>query len=49
MLTDCRVLGHYRALEWQEREQNYVLEPNLGIVVEVEVRGMRRSGVFGPC
>lgn len=43
MPADCRFSGHYRALEWQEKEQSYVLEPDLGIVVEVEVRGMYGS------
>jgi len=40
MLADCCVPGHYRALEWREKAQSYELEPDLGIVVEVEVRGM---------
>lgn len=40
MPADCRLPGHYRALEWQEKEQSYFLEPNLGIIVEVEVRSM---------
>jgi hypothetical protein len=40
MPADCRLPGHYRALEWQEKAQGYTLEPDLGIVVEVEVRGM---------
>ena len=29
--------GHYRALEWSETEQKYVENPNLGILVEVDV------------
>jgi hypothetical protein len=32
------LIGHYRALEWKEKEQKYVEDPNLGIIVEVEVR-----------
>ena len=40
MPANCRFPGHYRALEWQEKAQGYALEPELGIVVEVEVRGM---------
>jgi hypothetical protein len=31
------LLGHYRALEWSEAKQEYVKDPNLGILVEVEV------------
>ncbi|KAG9312980.1 hypothetical protein JVU11DRAFT_6418 [Chiua virens] len=34
--SDTVVEGHYRALEWQEQAQGYALEPNLGMVVEVE-------------
>ncbi|KAI9464201.1 emp24/gp25L/p24 family/GOLD-domain-containing protein [Boletus coccyginus] len=34
--SDTVVEGHYRALEWREKAQGYVLEPDLGIVVEVE-------------
>jgi hypothetical protein len=30
--------GHYRALEWSENQQSYVLNPELGIWVDVEVR-----------
>ena len=30
-------VGHYRALEWSETEQKYVENPNLGILVEVDV------------
>ena len=30
--------GHYKALEWNEAEQKYVDNPNLGILVEVDVR-----------
>lgn len=29
--------GHYRALEWSEAEQKYIENPNLGILVEVDV------------
>lgn len=43
MPADCNFPGHYRALEWQEKAQSYVLEPDLGIVVEVEVCGLRGS------
>ena len=30
--------GHYRALEWKERQQEYTENPVLGIQVDVEVR-----------
>lgn len=30
-------IGHYKALEWSETEQKYVENPNLGILVEVDV------------
>lgn len=30
-------VGHYKALEWSEREQKYVDNPNLGVLVEVDV------------
>ena len=33
--------GHYRALEWSETEQKYVENPNLGILVEVDVSFVR--------
>ncbi|KAJ3484889.1 hypothetical protein NLI96_g5330 [Meripilus lineatus] len=29
-------VGHYKALEWSEREQKYVDNPNLGVLVEVD-------------
>ncbi len=32
-----RHAGHYRALEWSESEQKYIENPNLGILVEVDV------------
>ncbi|THU99170.1 hypothetical protein K435DRAFT_964621 [Dendrothele bispora CBS 962.96] len=35
--TDTVVEGHYRALEWSEARQEYVVDENLGIHVEVEV------------
>ncbi|KAJ3710937.1 membrane protein [Lentinula raphanica] len=34
--TDTVVEGHYKALEWSEQQQKYVLDENLGIHVEVE-------------
>ncbi|KAI6120741.1 emp24/gp25L/p24 family/GOLD-domain-containing protein [Pisolithus croceorrhizus] len=34
--SDTAVEGHYKALEWNEQAREYVLEPELGIVVEVE-------------
>jgi len=34
--TDTVVEGHYRALEWSEKQQSYVLNPELGIWVDVE-------------
>ncbi|KAF7971302.1 hypothetical protein HWV62_21464 [Athelia sp. TMB] len=34
--TDTVVEGHYKALEWSEARQEYVLESELGILVEVE-------------
>ncbi|KAG6332516.1 hypothetical protein ID866_6566 [Astraeus odoratus] len=34
--SDTAVEGHYKALEWNEAAREYVLEPNLGIVVEIE-------------
>ncbi|KJA15562.1 hypothetical protein HYPSUDRAFT_48265 [Hypholoma sublateritium FD-334 SS-4] len=34
--TDTVVEGHYRALEWNEQEQTYGENPELGIVVEVQ-------------
>ena len=30
--------GHYKALEWSEKDQAYVENPELGILVEVDVR-----------
>jgi p24 family protein alpha len=35
--------GHYRALEWSEARQEYVQEPELGILVEVEVTSLSCS------
>ncbi len=29
--------GHYKGLEWSEADQKYVENPNLGILVEVDV------------
>ncbi|KIK60361.1 hypothetical protein GYMLUDRAFT_200467 [Collybiopsis luxurians FD-317 M1] len=34
--TDTVVEGHYRALEWKEQSQSYVIDDNLGIHVDVE-------------
>ncbi|TCD68431.1 emp24p/erv25p- protein [Steccherinum ochraceum] len=34
--SDTVVEGHYKALEWNEAEQKYVDNPNLGILVEVD-------------
>ncbi|KLO11530.1 hypothetical protein SCHPADRAFT_855261, partial [Schizopora paradoxa] len=34
--TDTVVEGHYRALEWKERQQEYTENPVLGIQVDVE-------------
>ncbi|KAH7890760.1 emp24/gp25L/p24 family/GOLD-domain-containing protein [Phlebopus sp. FC_14] len=34
--SDTVVEGHYKALEWTDKSQEYVLEPELGIIVEVE-------------
>ncbi|KAI6112635.1 emp24/gp25L/p24 family/GOLD-domain-containing protein [Pisolithus sp. B1] len=34
--SDTAVEGHYKALEWNEQAREYVLEPELGILVEVE-------------
>ncbi|KIY72234.1 hypothetical protein CYLTODRAFT_367769 [Cylindrobasidium torrendii FP15055 ss-10] len=34
--TDTVVEGHYRALEWSEEQQKYVLDDALGILVDVE-------------
>lgn len=34
--SDTVVEGHYKALEWNAERTEYVLEPSLGIVVEVE-------------
>ncbi|KIJ65692.1 hypothetical protein HYDPIDRAFT_110839 [Hydnomerulius pinastri MD-312] len=34
--SDTVVEGHYRALEWTDKTQDYAFEPELGIVVEVE-------------
>ncbi|KAJ4473805.1 membrane protein [Lentinula aciculospora] len=34
--TDTVVEGHYKALEWAEQEQKYILDESLGIHVEVE-------------
>lgn len=30
-------IGHYKALEWNENEQKYMDNPDLGILVEVDV------------
>lgn len=32
------LIGHYRALEWSDGTQQYNLNEELGIIVEVEVR-----------
>ncbi|PAV19709.1 emp24 gp25L p24 family [Pyrrhoderma noxium] len=34
--TDTVVEGHYRALEWDEQQQKYIENTNLGIQVEVD-------------
>ncbi|TFY72017.1 hypothetical protein EVG20_g999 [Dentipellis fragilis] len=34
--TDTVVEGHYRALEWNEQNQNYAINEELGILVEVD-------------
>ncbi|KAI6023585.1 hypothetical protein PISMIDRAFT_122237 [Pisolithus microcarpus 441] len=34
--SDTAVEGHYKALEWNEQAREYVLQPELGILVEVE-------------
>ncbi|KAJ4494158.1 emp24/gp25L/p24 family/GOLD-domain-containing protein [Lentinula lateritia] len=34
--TDTVVEGHYKALEWSEKQQSYISDENLGIHVEVE-------------
>ncbi|TDL26755.1 hypothetical protein BD410DRAFT_895361 [Rickenella mellea] len=34
--SDTVVEGHYRALEWSEKEKNYATNENLGIQVDVE-------------
>ncbi|KAL4063121.1 membrane protein, partial [Scleroderma citrinum] len=34
--SDTTVEGQYKALEWNEEEWSYVLEPTLGIIVEVD-------------
>lgn len=34
--TDTVVEGHYKALEWSEALQEYIQQPELGILVEVE-------------
>ncbi|KAF9473359.1 hypothetical protein BDN70DRAFT_867495 [Pholiota conissans] len=34
--TDTVVQGHYRALEWNEQEQAYGENPELGIIVDVQ-------------
>ena len=38
VLTRCiHLLGHYKALEWNEKEAKYSENPQLGILVEVDV------------
>ncbi|TEB21814.1 hypothetical protein FA13DRAFT_1819333 [Coprinellus micaceus] len=34
--SDTVVEGHYRALEWSEKESKYLENPDLGIIVEVQ-------------
>ncbi|KIK95675.1 hypothetical protein PAXRUDRAFT_826790 [Paxillus rubicundulus Ve08.2h10] len=34
--SDTVVEGHYKALEWSDKTHGYMLEPSLGIVVDVE-------------
>lgn len=34
-------LGQYRALEWSQQQQQYLDNPDLGIIVEVQVRHLR--------
>ncbi|KAI6161765.1 emp24/gp25L/p24 family/GOLD-domain-containing protein [Pisolithus thermaeus] len=43
--SDTAVEGHYKALEWNEQAREYVLEPELGILVEVEEMETRHSVV----
>jgi hypothetical protein len=33
-----RRLGHYRGLEWNEKDQKYIENPELGILVDIDVR-----------
>ena len=37
LCIDIRRIGHYRALEWNEKTQTYEKNEELGIQVEVEV------------
>ena len=37
----CHHLGHYRALEWSEKEQAYKVNEELGILVQVTVSNTR--------
>lgn len=40
MVTDTydrAFTGHYKALEWNEKEAKYLENPDLGIMVEVDV------------
>lgn len=39
-------LGHYRAIEWSESEQKYTENPELGILVEVNVRDIQVTAHF---
>ena len=31
------LIGHYRALEWNEKDQVYAINPELGILTEITV------------
>lgn len=46
LMPSLRSVGHYTALEWSENDQKYVENPNLGILVEVDVSLMT---ILSPC
>ena len=46
LTSPIRPAGHYTALEWSENDQKYIENPNLGILVEVDVSLMT---VLSPC
>jgi len=41
-ITSRILLGHYRALEWDDQQQKYAVNDQLGIQVDVDVSAQRK-------